>query len=145
MGSRFKPLSFDLIEEGRLKEALDQELTRTSKALLDHVRKYGVEATEKSKAEVTLKIQFGSKSASDGAYSVRGSITSKLPGRPVHETLAIHETEQTGEESLFVRASGSDSAPPRQLKLATEDGRAIDPRTGEVLPPPTKKTTEGKD
>lgn len=139
MAKTFKPLTFDLIEEGRLKESLDEEIARASRALLLHVKKYGEESTAKSKAEVTLKITFAPQSASDGAYSVRGAISSKLPGRPIHETLAIHETEQTGEESLFVRSSGSDNTTPRQMKLATEDGRGIDPRTGEILPPAKKE------
>lgn len=136
MAKTFKPLSFGLIEEGRLAESLDAEIARAARSLLDHVRRYGEEATTKSKAEVSLKITLSPQSAGDGAYSVRGQITSKLPGRPIHETLAIHETEQeTGEETLFVRASGSDADTPRQMKLATQDGRAIDPTSGEALPP----------
>jgi hypothetical protein len=34
---------------------------------------------------------------------------------------------------LFVRNSGSSASTPRQGKLCTDDGRAIDPKTGEVL------------
>lgn len=135
MAKTFKPLAFDLIEEGRLKLALDAEISRASKALLSHIKTYGAEATSKSRAEVSLKIVFSPQSISDGTFSVRGKIDSKLPGRPIQETMAIHEQEQTGEETLFVRAAGSDASTPRQMKLATEDGRAIDQTTGEILPP----------
>jgi hypothetical protein len=142
---KYAPISFDLIEEGRLAASLDEEIHRASRELLKHVQKYGPDATKKSKAEVTLKITLSPENAADGSYSIVGAINSKIPGRPAHATLAIHEQEQTGEETLFVRASGSDSTTPRQMKLATDDGKAIDPNTGEVLEPPSKKDAKKKE
>lgn len=139
---KFQPLKFVLIEEGRLASSLDDAIARAAKELLDHIKRYGVEATEKSKSEVTLKITLSPENATDGSYRIVGGITSKIPGRPAYATLAIHETEQTGEETLFVRSSGSDSVTPRQFKLATDDGKAIDPNTGEIVDPkaPKKET-----
>lgn len=133
MGKKFVPIRFGLIEEGRLAASLDEELARAAKALVAHVQKWGPDVTKKSRATVTLKVDFAPQSAEDGSYSITASVASRLPGRPVHATLAIHEAEQTGEETLFVRASGSDGTTPRQMKFATDDGLAVDPKTGEVI------------
>lgn len=130
-----KPLTFALIEEGRLSLSLDEAIVKVRTELLAHVAKYGPEATKKSKGEVTLKIAISPENAADGSYEVVGAITTKVPGRPAYATLAIASVDQDGEETLFVRAAGSTIDPPRQMKLATEDGRGIDPETNEPIPP----------
>lgn len=130
-----KPLTFHLIEEGRLAKSLDEEITRARRELLEHVNKYGAAQTTKSKAKVVLEIVLEPENAEDGSYSVTGTIKTTVPGRPAMSTLALASVDQDGEETLFVRASGSSADPPRQMKLATDDGRAIDPETQEPLPP----------
>lgn len=136
MGSRFVPITFGLIEEGRFLESVDEALRDAAAKLIEHGKKYGPELTAKAKAELTVKITIQNDGAEDGIYSVKGAIATKLPGRPIHLTRAIHETEQDGQESLFVRASGSTADTPRQGKLSTEDGKPIDLNTGEVKKPP---------
>lgn len=143
MGKKYAALTLDLVEEGRLKASLDEELLKAGRALIAHVAKYGPDATKKSKAEVTLKLSISVVSPEDGSYAISGAISSKTPGRPAHATLAIHEQEQTGEDTLFVRAAGSSADTPRQMKLATDDGRGVHPVTGEVIPPKDQKKKEG--
>ena len=136
---------FAQIEEGRLSASVDETLAETARKLIAHVRKYGPKATTKSKAEVTVKIvlQFdGTGCAEDaedtlegGDFSLKGSISVKQPGRPANVTRAVHGKEQDGTDVLWVRTSGTDGDSPRQGKLCTDDGRAIDPGTGEVIPP----------
>lgn len=140
MAKTFKPITINLIEEGRLVASLDEELARVTRALIGHVKKYGKDAAKKARAELALKIVVrfeGGEDASD--YSVSAAISGKLPGRPVHATLALHEQEQTGEDTLFVRASGSSTDSPRQMRIATDDGRAVDPVTGEIMEPKAPK------
>lgn len=141
MAFKMVPLSFDLIEEGRFKQSVNDALAKTMRELLAHVQKYGAEVTAKSKGELNIKIVLQFDGAEETDYSVKASISTKIPGPPVHTTKAIHEIEQTGEDMLFVRASGSSSETPRQRRLCTEDGRPIDPTKGEAppLPPPEPK------
>lgn len=51
-----KPLTFSLIEEGRLAKSLDESLAEVRTKLLEHVARYGTAATEKSRAKVSLEI-----------------------------------------------------------------------------------------
>lgn len=133
---------FALIEEGRLQESVDEALEETCRKLISHVRKFGPKATAKAKAEISIKLalQFdGTGCAGDnvegGDFSIKGAISVKYPGRPANVTRAVHGQEQDGSDVLWVRQSGSDGDSPRQMKLATDDGRVIDPATGEVAPP----------
>ena len=145
MGKPYAPISFDLIEEGRLASSVNESLQDATKKLLAHVGKYGPAHTAGAKAEVTVKItvQFEGEGAD---YTVKGALSTKLPGRPSVVTRAIQEVEQTGEETLFVRASGSSDDSPRQGRLATDDGRGIDPATGKAFPPiPGPDTAKKKD
>jgi len=130
-----KPLTFALIEEGRLAEDLDKAITKCRRELLDHVAKYGPPATAKSKAKVSLEITIQPENADDGSYAVTGIIKTTVPGRPAVSTLALASVDQDGEETLFVRASGSSpDEDPRQMKLSTDDGRVVDPETHEARP-----------
>lgn len=127
---KFAPLTFDLIEEGRFARSVDEELGEIRRALVAYVKKHG-EAAEKAKAELSIKItlQFdGGPDAED--YSIKCTLSTKRPGRPALVTRAFEEVEQDGTPTLFVRASGSDANPPRQMKLATDDGRVVDQKTG---------------
>lgn len=134
MGRKYAPLSISLVDEGRFVEHMNEELLDLQKMLLAHVAKHGIAQTAGSKAELTVKITLKHEGTSEGDYSIKTAFSSKRPGRPVEITKAIHEVEQTGEEALFVRRSGSDGTSPRQQKLATDDGRAIDSDTGEARP-----------
>lgn len=138
MGKKYAPLALGLIEEGRLAKSLDDEIARGARHLVQHVREYGRDATKKSKVEVTLKVTI-SPVGDENGYVVAGAISTKTPGRPLHTTMAVHEQEQTGEDVLFVRKTGSSSDDPRQMRLATDDGRGVHPQTGEILPPMTDR------
>ena len=146
MGKKLVPVRFNLIEEGRLAESLDKAISDATQKLLWHVKEYGHEATVRSKASVDLKITVQFDGAEIDDFSIKAAIKTTLPGRPIHVTKAIHTEEQTGEEFLFIRASGSSTDTPRQGRLATDDGRAVDLATGEAAAvtskPPTQKKKE---
>jgi hypothetical protein len=145
MGTKFAALKkLKQIEEGELERSLNEAIERESQFFIGHTRQYGIASTSKHKCTIQLTITIepgdgrrvvhGREEAED--YLVTGKITTKRPGRPTRTTRAVHEQEQTGEDVLFVRASGGDDSNPRQLKLSTKDGRAIDPETGEAKPHP---------
>lgn len=144
MGSKFTALrKLSQIEEGELERSLNEKIESEAQYLIGHTRRYGISATAKHKCVIQLSITIepgdgrrGGKGGVEEAedYLVSGKITTKRPGRPTRMTRVIHEQEQTGEDVLFVRASGSDEGDPRQMKLATRDGRAVDPETGEARP-----------
>lgn len=130
---KFSPMSFGLIEEGRLAKSLDEAIAESGRDLIAHVGKYGPDMTKGAKAEVILKVTFTADLPAEGEYSVKGKIDTKRPGRPCHTTRAIDEVNDDGEVTLFVRASGSDETTPRQGVLATKDGRGVDVTTGAVI------------
>lgn len=136
-----KPITFRDIEEGKLAEDLDAAVLDVSNALIAHVAQYGVQATKKDKAKLTLEITFEHLGNELKTFGMTGKIKRTLPGRPATTTLAIHSEDQLGEGGLFVRVSGSDDSEPHQMKLATKDGRAIDQETGEAI---DKRTSEVK-
>lgn len=135
MGKTYAPLTVELIEEGNFVEHVNEELTKVSNALLSHVAKFGVAGTKGAKAKLVVTITLEHEGTSDGDYEIETKFKAETPARPKQTTRAVHEAdEKTGEELLMVRASGSDESSPRQLKLATLDGRAVDPDTHKARP-----------
>lgn len=124
------PLQISKIDEGRFLKLLDGDLEKAVSELMEFVRLYP-EHAEGAKAAVTAKVSLACESSE--AYSVKTQVKIDVPGRPANVTMAIHEITQSGEEFLTVKPSGSDHNDPRQGKLCTDDGRGIDPETGQVL------------
>lgn len=136
----FVPIRLALVEEGELAKDVDQALQDASKSLLHHVRRH--DEDKKASAEVTLKIRFSVGDPELGTYEIKSSISQKLPGRPSVITKAMEGQDPGGPDTLFVvRPSGSDGAHPAQKKFSTNDGRPVDPATGQVAQEPgsTKK------
>lgn len=141
MAKKTVRLTLEKIEEGRLLDNINDEINDATKALIAHVRAHGPEATAKAKAEVCVKITIQKDGVEPTDYSLKGTITSKRPGRPSNVTRAMHEDEIDGEGLvLFVNIAGSSKDNPRQQKLATDDGRMIDPETGLPRATPAAKS-----
>jgi hypothetical protein len=131
--SQFVPLELGLINEGVFVQDINEELKDLQTKLAIFHRQYG-EAAEKATAKLTVEIALRVESAeSDGAFSIKTGIKSSLPKRPATVSIAIGGVGEDHKLALFVRSSGSDEQHPRQLKLATQDGRIIDQETGRVL------------
>lgn len=126
-------LTFDLIEEGRLKGELEDELAKVMTALCRYRKKYGDEARG-AKAQVVLKVTLKIEDPKDEFYSVVSTLESKMPGRPQRATLAIEGTDEKGRPILFSRKSGSSGDHPDQQRLCTDAGETIDQDTGEIIP-----------
>lgn len=128
----FVPLTGRLIDEGTFLDDLDQELRELQRALVNYRHTYG----EKSKgavAKLKIEIAIGIANPDDDAYIVKAGMKAEHPKRPATVSLAMGGVDDDGKLALFVRKSGSDDAHPRQLKLATKDGKVINQETGEVL------------
>lgn len=126
MAKNLIPIAFTLIDEGQLAEDLDAELHDAISHLLKHRAKYGEESTEKTKAEITLKLTITA--GTKEAYTIKGALSRKVPGRPTRGTFAIGGYDE-GKPTLFVPPSGSDADDPRQGRLVP-DLPAAAPRKG---------------
>lgn len=128
----FVALTLEGIEEGRFLRNANFDFAEVMRKLVTHVEKYGPEKADGAQAELTIKIKvkFEGRGAND--YSVKATTAQKLPGRPAFATIAMSADEQDGQKTLWVREAGSSADHPRQQKLATDDGRDIDPKSGKA-------------
>jgi hypothetical protein len=126
------PLNLGLIDEGRFILLADRDLARLQETLLAYAAEHGA-AADGAKAKLAIEITLAVDNADQGVYTVKGTTKVSIPARPASVTLAIGEESSEGPR-LFVNRSGSSAASPAQGKFATDDGRTIDPETGEVLP-----------
>lgn len=132
MAKNFKPLTFGMIEEGKLAVDLDEQLEKLHRAMGRYLEENGEDA-QKATATLTLKIKIRCEDAKEGVFGVAGNIGIALPARPARSTMAIKDLDENGDACLFARASGTTvDADPRQMKLVTNKGEPIDPETGEV-------------
>ncbi len=131
MGLTMLPLTAELIDEGEMLEELDIELSKAQR-LIEAFRKRWGDAALKAGVQLDLKIKFVCVDTNEGMYRTEWDMQIKRPKRPKSVSTAIASEDDLGNAALFVRSSGSDDGDPRQMKLATRDGRTIDPVTGAV-------------
>ena len=132
MATAFVPLTGQLIDEGEFIGDLNLELAELQDAIVKYCRLHG-EKAKGAVAALDIKIAIKVENVDDQAYSVKTSIKATHPKRPASISLAMGGTGDDGKQALFVRKSGSDESNPRQMKLATKDGRAIDFETGKPV------------
>ena len=129
--ARFVPLELDLIDQGRFVEDINAELRTIQAGLVRYARKYKGNAV-KTKAEIQMKIVLQYEGQSEDDFSIKTTMSKKVPCRPPTTTLALADDEQDGTPLLFVKRSGSTKDHPTQQLLCTDDGRPIDVETGAV-------------
>lgn len=135
---RFDELSIETLDEGKFLPALTAGLRAAAAALAGHVAKHGHMA-EGGKAVLTAKIELvAPDNIGDDLGALNFTIVARqhltLPKAPPRVGTAIMSRvgEGDGHLTLIARASGPSSGDPRQHKLCTDDGRPIDPNTGEA-------------
>lgn len=127
----FEPLTLAMISEGTFLGQVDDDLRELQRALVLYVTEHDARAAG-AKAELTLKVTFAWDAKTDH-FGVKATAKKTMPSRPAAVSSVFPMEDEDGTPALFARSSGSDAHPePRQRKLATDDGRAIDPATGEV-------------
>ena len=129
------PLTLGRIDEGRFAVQTDEDLHDLQTALLAYAANYGPES-RKAKAKLTIEITIAVEDPAEGLCSIKATAKKTTPQRPATVSMATTDEDDDGQPGLFVRPAGSDTSPPRQTKLATDDGRTIDTETGEVLDGP---------
>jgi hypothetical protein len=131
--TQFVPLTPELIDEGLFLEDMSQELAALQEQLATFKKQYG-EKSEKAVAKLTIEISLKIENIEDeGAYSVKTTMKATAPKRPASVSIAIGGRDDDNKMALFVRKSGSDESSPKQLKLATRNGKIVNQDTGEVL------------
>lgn len=129
---KFVPLEISGIDEGNFLDEANKALQQAQTGLIQFVRKYG-EAANGAKAVVNIAITIQKEDKGDDIYSIKATLQQKLPAVPPSLTMAMETEKDNGEPSLFVRASGSTADDPRQGVLCTQDGRIVDPSSGEII------------
>lgn len=127
--SQMIPINFLGIEEGRFEKKCNRELQKLHDALLDHCQEYGQD--NGPKATLTIKIELQASKDVSNAFAINTDFSRKEPGCPKESTMAILSETQEGQLALFMPASGTNDD-AEQTRLATKDGREIDPVTGEA-------------
>jgi len=129
----WKPLDLEGIEEGRFIELANGDLRTLQEKLVAFVAEYKDRA-EKATATMTITIALKCQDVESLAFGIKASTKLSLPQRPAALTLAVGVTsEEDGRDALYIRRSGSDRSSPRQGKFYTDDGRPINPDTGEPV------------
>lgn len=127
------PLTVDLIEEGRFLKELNEAVLNAGHEFARYVERHP--GLVKAKGRVAVNIFLDYEAGDDGGYDIRTRIDSRLPGRPERASTVVPQ-EVAGQMFLCVRKSGSSADSPNQKRLTTDDGRAVDQETGEVLDAP---------
>lgn len=123
-------LSVDLIDEGKLKGALNAKLKQTLRELLEFEKET---MTRDASAQVTLTIKMSRTKGSTEFFDIEYGAASKVP--VVTRGTSVKEV---GGRLLCQPAGSSDDSPDQQLFFDSR-GRIIggvDPETGEAHEPP---------
>lgn len=130
--TQFVPLTGQLVDEGVFLQDLNMELADLQDRIVKYVEQFGDNAL-KAVAKLDIQVALKVENTDDKAFSVKTTIKTTMPKRPASVSMAMGGVDDGGKMALFVRSSGSDEVHPRQLKLATRDGRVVNQDTGEVL------------
>jgi hypothetical protein len=133
MATKFKELTLELVDEGRLLKDLNGTIKEGMRKLIEFKRNHGKDKAKGSKAVITLTLSMQFDGQDEHDFSVKGAIAQKLPSRPSSVSKAMETEGDDGELTLFVRASGSTEDHPLQGVLTTKEGAVVDPKTGEVI------------
>jgi|GEM_PF-2527620 len=132
---RYEELKLPLIDEGRFMDQADQDLAELQRSLLGFARRHGQYASG-AKAKLTIEITLACEDPDQSLFSIKAQTKLAHPTRPASTSMALAAESEDGDgECLFVKPSGSNAQTPRQQQLTTDDGRPIDPATGEIKTP----------
>jgi len=140
MPQTYRPMTLETIDEGRFLVAVEEDLAVVQAAMLKHVERYGGEKrarnVEGAKAKLTVTIEIVARAAGDDDvdYDVVAKIVPTIPHR-----LPVVGKAQADlfDGALAVKKSGMNRDSPRQGRLTTDDGRVVDPETGEARERPS--------
>lgn len=107
MEKDFKPINLERIENGKMIRDFDRELKDAIDALIGYHLAHGMDA-KGAKAEIACKITIAIETGEE-IYTLKSAIVSKIPQRPVKETLVVAGEDELGDWCLFAREGEEDS------------------------------------
>lgn len=132
MAETLKVVSLDNIDEGRFMEMANEAFVKLQEEMVQFANLHGDKA-DKAIGGIVIQVKVGCVNAKDGAFGLITQIKTVLPTPPAKATFAMASNRDSKHPRLFCRPSGTGKDTPAQALLTTEDGRVIDPATGEVL------------
>ncbi|MBN1510566.1 MAG: hypothetical protein JXB13_00995 [Phycisphaerae bacterium] len=130
--SSYVALKLANIDDQKFLPAVEEKFREVQEKLTRYVQKHEARAIG-AKAVLTVKITLAVEKSQDP--SIKAEIETKVPSDPPHLSIAQFGTDKHG-PCVQVQRAGSYGDSPRQGRMFTEDGRRIDPNTGEILDPP---------
>ena len=121
--SVFQQVEASKIQEGVMLDNLDKEFNTMVNKFLKNLNEYGWRKGVKS--ELTLKIAVVSGEHED-AVAISTQIASKDAPVPAHASLAMVQTNQTGQQVLFAQSTGASKHDPRQTNMLDEEKETED-------------------
>ena len=130
--SELAPLKVANINDQKFLPELEEKFRAMQEALARYLFKHDHRAIG-AKAVLTVKLTLAIEESKEP--SLKAQIDMKIPADPAHVGMARFGTDEHG-PCCKVQRAGSFKDSPRQGRIFTEDGRKIDPNTGEILDPP---------
>lgn len=135
----FKDLTIDKLDEQKFVGNFNAKLQEAIQSVLDYIAKYGDRA-KPTKASLSVKIdvlcapsETNPKDPEQATWMVViKPMDVKRPSEHPIPAIAICARGEDGKTKLFVQASGARNESPEQFRITTDDGRAVDPATGEI-------------
>lgn len=123
------PLKIANIDDQKFLPAVEEKFREVQEKLTRYVQTHQTKAIG-AKAVLTVKVTLAVEKTCDP--SVRAEVETKMPADPPALTFAEFGSDEHG-PCIKVQRAGSFSDTPRQKRMFTDDGRMIDPNTGEIL------------
>lgn len=132
MAENLKVVSLGNIDEGRFMKQANEAFVKLQEEMVLFANEHGDKA-DKAMGGMVISLKVGCVNAKDGAFGLITQIKTVLPSPPAKATFAMASNRESAHPRLFCRPSGTGKDTPAQALLSTEDGRTVNPATGEVL------------
>jgi hypothetical protein len=144
----FVEISAERLEDCKFLEKLNAKLAETAQSIHDYRSKYRANA-KTARAVLTVKIEVIAEPreclpgdlTNSASWLVQTEFEVKKPKDHPGQSVPVCVTDDEGRPKLFVQRSGGFDGDPLQLRLATQDGRGINPETHEISPDHTLEIT----
>lgn len=137
----FVELSVDRLNDCTFLGDMNAKLAEAVQSIHDYRAKYKNNA-KTVKAVLTVQVEIiaeprepqPGQAKNQAGWLIQTHINVKRPKDHPGQSMPVCMNGQDGQPKLFVQRAGSFDGDPTQLRLATEDGRGINPETHEISP-----------
>jgi hypothetical protein len=134
---KYVPVELSLIDEGNFEKQIQLDFAEVQKSLINYIERNG-KRIQKGTSKLVIELTVGAakpKNSDVFSYYVEAKTKKVLPATPPSVSVLLLDLNDDNVETLFVAASGGRRDTPQQQILCTQDGRAVDQETGEVMEP----------